>query len=278
MRVLLLFFLLISSTIYSKVYDCFLFFDEFEILKCRMEELNDYVDYFVLIESCETFQGNAKPLYFDENKIEFSKYIDKIIHIPLRNKQTGVINSPWDRENFQRDQIQNLGLSHCDEDDIIIISDADEIPRGSILQSMFNQIKQGKKHLLLFQMGTNFFMNRTYGNWPGTVITTKKFIDNEYCLWGMRINRERIIPKSNWVYNGGWHFASCGGGYQRLVRKFESFSHVESNIPKNKTLKYWQDEVNKRRLIPIDDSFPKYVVKNQKRLIEEGYIDTIEIH
>lgn len=52
----------------AKVYDCFPFFNEFELLKIRFDELNDVVDYFVLVESVETQRGNPKPLHFQEKK------------------------------------------------------------------------------------------------------------------------------------------------------------------------------------------------------------------
>ena len=50
------------------VYDCFLYFQEKDLLRIRLECLKDKVDYFVLTESTMTFSGKPKPLYFEENK------------------------------------------------------------------------------------------------------------------------------------------------------------------------------------------------------------------
>ena len=106
------------------IYDCFTFFNELEILKIRLNEMYDAVDYFVLVESEETFRGAPKPLFFYENKNAFTRYKDKIIHIIVKGKfETG---SPWAREAFQRNQIMR-GLENCKKNDIILISDVDEI-------------------------------------------------------------------------------------------------------------------------------------------------------
>ena len=64
-----------------KIIDCFLFYNELELLKFKLKELNDIVDYFVLIESKYTFVGNEKELYYEKNKVLFSEYNHKIIHV-----------------------------------------------------------------------------------------------------------------------------------------------------------------------------------------------------
>ena len=64
-----------------KKYDIFTFFNELELLEIRLNILNDYVDYFVLIECTETFSGLKKPLYYNENKNMFERWGHKIIHI-----------------------------------------------------------------------------------------------------------------------------------------------------------------------------------------------------
>ena len=69
-----------------KLIDCFIFYNELQLLLFRLEELYEIVDYFVLVESTVTFTGNAKPLYFEQHKELFHKYIDKIIHIVEEDK------------------------------------------------------------------------------------------------------------------------------------------------------------------------------------------------
>ena len=137
----ILFFFIFSSafvnvTCYSKVYDCFIFFNELELLKVRLEELNPYVDKFVLVESHETFSGKDKPLYYSENKELFKEFEDKIIHVVLPKTN---LNGTWQREAHQRNQIVR-GLQGCQKDDIIMVSDLDEIPRGSQLNQVIKPI------------------------------------------------------------------------------------------------------------------------------------------
>lgn len=109
------------------IYDCFTFFNELGILEIRLNELYDVVDYFVIVEAKKTHSGQQKELYFQANRDKFKKFEDKIIYIvtdlpPIKN------NDRWELENYQRDQIDK-GLSKCNDDDIILISDADEIPK-----------------------------------------------------------------------------------------------------------------------------------------------------
>ena len=64
-----------------KIVDCFLFYNEIDLLKIRLEELYDVVDYFILVEGTLTFTGNVKNMYFKDNINLFNKYLNKIIYI-----------------------------------------------------------------------------------------------------------------------------------------------------------------------------------------------------
>ncbi len=48
----------------NKIYDCFIFNNETDLLEIRLNILNDYVDHFVIIESSETFTGLKKKTIF----------------------------------------------------------------------------------------------------------------------------------------------------------------------------------------------------------------------
>ena len=65
------------------IYDCFIFFNELDLLEIRLSELYNYVDYFVIVEANKTFKGKSKPFYFEENKQKYKKYLDKIIHVKV---------------------------------------------------------------------------------------------------------------------------------------------------------------------------------------------------
>ena len=148
-----------------KIFDCFMYFDEEVVLDVRLNTLDKFVDYFVIVESKFTHRGDKRKLNFNHEK--FSKFKDKIIYLvyeetsnmieEVDDKDSEVINSGKYilnaalRENGQRNYIQN-GLKKADDDDIILISDVDEIPNLSKIN--FNQLNQ---KIILFKQGSLLF-------------------------------------------------------------------------------------------------------------------------
>ena len=116
------------------IYDCFSYWDEDLLLDLRFNILNKDVDFFVVVEGNKTWQNNSKNLRFDINK--FEKFRDKIIYIPVTDMPGGT--DPYLRENFQRNAISR-GLEKCKDDDLIIISDLDEIPNLSRLNTLIKR-------------------------------------------------------------------------------------------------------------------------------------------
>ena len=127
-----------------RIFDCFMYFDEEIVLDTRLNYLNPFVDYFVIIESCYTHRGDKRNLKFDINK--FEKFKDKIIYkvyniIPdkieevYENDDEGTksykyILNAIHRENGQRNFISE-GIKDAENEDIILVSDVDEIPNLS---------------------------------------------------------------------------------------------------------------------------------------------------
>ena len=141
------------------IYDCFSFFNEFDILDIRLHELNDIVDRFVLVEAPRTYRGEKKPLYFAENKERYSEFLEKIIHVVVDDLPTPINGDRWPPQIFQRRQLIR-GLSSCSMDDIVIFSDLDEIPEASVIKEVIagvgnlGIIKKGA--LLIFAMLSSF--------------------------------------------------------------------------------------------------------------------------
>ena len=133
------------------IYDCFSYWDEDLLLDLRLNILDNYVDYFVIIEGNKTWQNNPKKLKFDLEK--FEKFKNKIIYIQVTDLPDG--NDPYLRENHQRNAITN-GLKNANDDDLIIISDLDEIPDPKKISS-FNP----KKNMLYLNKST-FIINLIY--------------------------------------------------------------------------------------------------------------------
>ena len=113
-----------------KLADCFTFYNELDMLDLRLAEMNDVATYFVLVEATKTYAGNDKPLYFAENKVRYSKYLDKIVHIVVDDFPE--TNNPWVRENFQRNAIDRGIARIKNEIDTLTICDLDEIPDAEI--------------------------------------------------------------------------------------------------------------------------------------------------
>ena len=131
------------------VLDCFIFYNELKMLKFRMTELNDYVDYFVLVEGTRTFSGDEKPLFFKENEEMFSEFKDKIIYVcddsmpysgheKSTEKDSPFYKETWEREKHQRNSI-DLGIQQLEEklsdSDVILVSDCDEIPSPAVIMA-----------------------------------------------------------------------------------------------------------------------------------------------
>jgi beta-1,4-mannosyl-glycoprotein beta-1,4-N-acetylglucosaminyltransferase len=129
-----------------RLFDCFTFYDELDLLELRLAELGDIVDRFVLVEATSTFQGQPKPLVFEREKARFARWLDKIEHVVIdfpdpipalsrKSRSKGKVEraKAWDREYYQRDQIMR-GLGGAGPDDIIMVSDVDEIPRREVLE------------------------------------------------------------------------------------------------------------------------------------------------
>ncbi len=123
----------------GQIYDCFMFFNELDVLELRLNILNDKVDYFVLAEATTTHSGERKELFFETNKARFGKFLPKIIHVVVDDMPKIINGDRWPSDTFQRNAVIR-GLKKCKSDDIIMISDLDEIPNLDNLESIKNQL------------------------------------------------------------------------------------------------------------------------------------------
>jgi beta-1,4-mannosyl-glycoprotein beta-1,4-N-acetylglucosaminyltransferase len=150
-----------------KIYDCFPFYNELDLLELRLTELYDYVNYFVLVEANSTHQGNPKPYYFEENKERYAQWADKIIHIKVDDMPNH--SDAWVNEAHHRNQIVR-GLADADADDLVVISDLDEIVRPAALEYM----KSSNQSIFALRMSLHNFKFNYMRVTPG-----------EYDVWGM---------------------------------------------------------------------------------------------
>lgn len=131
-----------------RLYDCFPFFNELDLLEVRLRTLAPIVDVFVLGESPLTYRGEPKPLYYAENQARFAEFADRIRHIVIADlpTQKGFAEN-WQRETFQRGALQR-GLQDAADWDHVMMSDLDEIPRPERIASA--RLHTGR--LRIFQM------------------------------------------------------------------------------------------------------------------------------
>jgi beta-1,4-mannosyl-glycoprotein beta-1,4-N-acetylglucosaminyltransferase len=260
-----------------KIFDCFIYLDEDLLLDLRFNILNDFVNYFVVVESNKTWQNKKKKFNF--NIKNFGKFEQKIIYVKVEDMPEG--ENPWIRENFQRNCITR-GLSKSNNEDLIIISDADEIPNP---EKIVNFDK--KKKYCVFEQKQYYYklnlLNESYPVWRGSKACIKKYLKSPQWLRELKIKKRPFwrIDKLNLNYtieNGGWHFCNLKTPEQLLFKyknlceyrdnyvffnsideKFLNTKNIEENIKKQKDI-IGKNDIFKKQ--DIDNSYPKYILDN----------------
>ena len=263
-----------------RLYDCFMYNNENLILELRLNTLDKLVHKFVIVESAFDHQGNKKKLKFNINK--FKKFKKKIIYIKVTDLPTG--KNPWLRENFQRNCIER-GLEKSKDNDLIIVSDLDEIPNPQAIKS-FNK----SKRYAVFKQNHFFYKINLQSQknpfWFGSRICVKKFLKSPQWLRELKFKKRSFwrldkIRLNNILENGGWHFCNLKSPkqllykYQNLCETNDQFvfkekidqKHLDEQEIKNK-IKNGLDIIGRKEIYKfkkLDNSFPKYLVKNKKR-------------
>ena len=203
----------------QRVIDAFLFCSELDMLELRLNILDPVVDRFVLVESTVTFSGLDKPLWFSEHRERFAPWRDKITHVVVRDTpDTG--SWRWGRERFQRDQLQR-GLGDCRCDDIVLVSDVDEIPDPEAVA----QRRRGgyqQEYMLYY-----FNCRHMSEYWVGTLALYHFAL----AAIGPQAARDRRYEFPR-IERGGWHFAYAIGP-EAFRAKLRAFSHAEFDTPEH---------------------------------------------
>ena len=229
-----------------KIFDCFMYFDEDVVLDVRMNTLNQYVDYFVIVESLFTHKGEKRNLNFDIKN--FSKFEKKIIYLIYdkepneikridstdteNEKSTKYIFNAIYRENGQRNFIIE-GLKNAYDDDIILISDVDEIP--NLKEVKFKNLKEKLFFFNQEMFYYKFNLKLPNHNWVGTRCCKKKYLlspqwlrnikDKNYPFWRL----DALFSKTKYqdihfIENGGWHFSYLKTA-KNIEKKLTSYLH-----------------------------------------------------
>ena len=246
------------------IIDAFLFYNELDMLEFRLMELEQVVDKFIIVEANKTFTGNKKPLYFEENKNRFTKYLHKINYVVLNDMPDG---DTWTREAHQRTSIghilKDLNLKY---DDIIILSDVDEIPDINKLQKY--KINGLPKPILTLLQDTYYYnLENKVLAYSGydirkkikyhNTIAAKIFYYNKFLELKLSTQELRGFKKMFSV-RGGWHLTFFMSP-KKIKEKMENFAHSEYNGDIKKLIK---DKKIKFDKIKIKDN--TYLPKNYK--------------
>lgn len=233
-----------------RIVDCFTFFDELDMLNLRLHELEHVVDLFVLAEGTRTFSNQTKSLVFEENKRLFERFLPQIRHIVVDDMPMDEHRAnAWKREFHQRNALER-GLSDLANEDLVMLSDVDELPHPEILQ----MIREGLIEIDVINFEQRFFYYNLEwvkrGFWYGTTIVN-------WGMWrsgaielqarggatGLQVLRQNrmavqtlsalnILGRPQPPYgdrrSGGWHFSYFGDA-PGIQRKIQSFSHQEFN-------------------------------------------------
>lgn len=270
------------------IYDCFQFFNELDILKLRLHVMSPIVDKFVISEATETFAGEKKPLYYEENKEMFREFSDKIIHVVVKDTPQ---DGTHERDTFQKNAV-GRGLLNCKEEDIIIFSDLDEIPNPDKIKEILTHFEEDKIYHFaqrLFYCYLNMeevsgkllsyagdFEGVAKPQWIGTKMCSYKLLKEKgFALGDLRFPQRKEIGIR--VADGGWHFGYMGGNGEkdakkRVAKKVQSAAHQEYN--NRAVLSEVEDKIRDGEDIfgrdakfihtTIDETYPCYLREHRK--------------
>lgn len=195
------------------IFDCFTFFDELMLLEIRLKELSPVVDRFILVEATHTHSGQPKPLYYDEVK-------DNDIFGPFKSKITHIVcSAPMGPDRFENDRNQRnaimYGLRGAAADDIIIVSDLDEIVNHQVIPLMKKQSCPTRLEMKMFYYSFNC---RATQNWLYPAFCRARDLTTPDEL--------RLGAHEEYIPAAGWHFSYLVPPDQ-IPRKLEAFAHAE---------------------------------------------------
>ena len=222
-----------------KIFDCTTFYSEDLMMDVRFNVLNEYVHKFIVVESKYSHSGNPKKLNFDINN--YKKFKDKIIYLVIENEPEGIKSFKNDELSSSIKRMNSLkrielsydymlhGVKESTDDDLIILSDNDEIPNLSS-----NQFKSSKMDIIIFKQlffyyKFNLLYDRIY--WFGSKACKKKKLksfswlrnlkNKKYPFW--RIDSFFSKTKESnleIISDGGWHFTNVKSPkdlYEKLI-------------------------------------------------------------
>ncbi len=267
-----------------KAFDCFLYAGEQDVLDIRFAEMADTVDYFVVVEATKTFSGKPRELAFDAER--YSHLVDRLVYVVVDDMPEG--DDPWVRECHQRNAILR-GLTDAGPDDVVLISDADEVIRADVIEEMKTDVQVGAWAL---QMPTSY-CKLNYINTKGHPLTAWSMACRAQYLTspeGLRMLRgvSPELPEHasfKTYHHAGWHFSFLGDA-DAARAKIAAYSHQEFagvHLDTPATIRKGADLLGRPgfewSVVKLNEYFPAYVLENRERfahLIADGAVKHIE--
>ncbi len=246
------------------IFDCFTFFNELDLLELRLSILDPYVDKFILVESMQTFMGQDKPLYYEQNYERFEKWNHKIIWVVA--PEIAIKAVPFERHWLCYALMESIVQTIAEPEDIVFFSDLDEIWNPDVIADI------DENSHTLNQFNYTYYLNqRSNEDWTGTLMTKVKNVF-------VGFNKLNRTAKPFPLANGGWHFTNMGGREQ-VIKKIEAYdhgheinpdwvkAHIDENIEKGQDYlgryvnykgepyKFWLD----------DSQWPEYLKNNREK-------------
>ena len=256
-----------------KIIDCFTFFDEEIILELRLNILYDHVDQFIISEGTLDHRGRVRKTLFDKEK--FKKFKDKITYIKVEDFPN--VDDPWKMLSYQRNSAVSF-LNKFDKEDLILISDVDEIPNLEVIKNFL----KSKKKIGFFTQKLFFYKLNLFSNneeWHGTRICRLKDLKSPDWLRGIKRKKYpwwRIDKETSMTFlqNGGWHFSFMYTP-EGISKKFSSYQHLEFDNPDYNNIEIIKSKIAKGEdvlgrgykfsKIKIDKTFPQYLLNNLEK-------------
>jgi len=264
-----------------KIIDCFMYFDEDLILEVRLNTLSNHVDKFIICEATLDHAGNEKKLNF--NIKNFKKFENKIDYFVI-NDMPKVVNKfkkHWHTAHF-RDQFQRnaliRGLSDFNDNDLIMISDLDEIPNPKKIFSFTDKDQYACFVQKNFSLKLNL-LNKSEPKWYGTRMCRKKDLRSPQWLREIKIRKRPIYqfykPKfDRFIDDGGWHFSSVKSP-EGIAKKLSSYAEQQFNNQKFNSIDIIKRKIEEKKdlfdrnhdfeVLKIDNTFPKYIYENKEK-------------
>jgi hypothetical protein len=259
------------------IWDCFMFSNELLVLEVRLHELYEHVDRFVLVEATRAFNGRPKPLVFAENRARFAPFLDKLVHVVVDDLPP-LQGDAWVLENFQRNAILR-GLDGAASDDLIMVSDADEIPRATSIAKFQGPISVVENRIYYYRFNLQMHNERDRFNSTRmlrrrdlrTPQELRKRKGRQYGWW--RLDKPRNLHV---IEDGGWHFSYlldtegiadkvAASAHQEFAKpEFTDAARIERCIRAGLDLFDRQGRTLER--VPIDESYPLWVRQHQAEL------------